>query len=323
MIISSASYRRLVDRAPATIQAGRARYASAQQAVSANTPGVPAQTFSEQAGKAFDGSSQTGMLTLDLSPELGTGYPATTGNLLARYLVLREGEEHEFSPRASSVLCFAMTGSGRAFREDEVIEWASGDVFLFPGGETLLFESPDADSVVFVVTDEPMLTSLGCTAPGEEDVQVQSTHFTAKTITAQFEDIQAKMPDAEPISRLELGSTPFEQSGCVAPGMAAGVALLEPGRNQPDHCHDADTISLCRQCDGVYSMIAGNRTEWVANAAILTPAGAVHSQHNTGEERVFSFYVQDRGPRVVRTWEPRSEGAQPEDTQAENSNAEA
>jgi hypothetical protein len=31
----------------------------------------------------------------------------------------------------------------------------------------------------------------------------------------------------------------------------------------------------------------------------------VHSQHNRGEQRLFSFYVQDLGPRNVRTWEPR------------------
>ena len=52
------------------------------------------------------------------------------------------------------------------------------------------------------------------------------------------------------------------------------------------------------------SLIEGNRIDWVPNAAILTPAGALHSQHNEGDSRMFSFFVQDRGPREVRTWEP-------------------
>ena len=38
---------------------------------------------------------------------------------------------------------------------------------------------------------------------------------------------------------------------------------------------------------------------------MLTLAAAVHSRHYRGERRLFSFYVQDRGPRNVRTWEPR------------------
>jgi len=309
MIISSESYRRLVSRAPATIQAGRAQYLTSPQTAPLNVSEPHAHMFSEGAGRAFEPSAPTGMHDLDRSSELGTAYPATTANLLARYLVLREGEEHEFLVQATSVLCYVIKGSGRAFREDEVIEWTTGDAFLYPGGQPLLFEAPDSDAVLFVVTDEPFLASLGCVAPPDDDAKVQSAHYTAKTIAAQFEDMQAgsKTPTKQAI--LKLGSAPFERAGCVAPLMAAGIATLEPGAEQAPHCHDADTISLCLECEKVFSVIDGNRCDWVPNAALLTPAGALHSQHNEGEKRMSSFFVQDRGPRGVRTWEPGHDAA--------------
>ncbi len=311
MIISSDSYRRLVSRAPATIQAGRAQYLTSPQTAPAAAPESRTHIFSENAGRAFDPSVSTGMLDVDRSSELGTSHPATTANLLARYLVLREGDEHEFVARATSVLCYVIKGSGRAFREDEVIEWTDGDAFLYPGGEPILFEAPNSDAVLFVVTDEPFLASLGFAAPPDDDAKVQSAHYTAKTIAAQFEDMQAGPGTPGKQAILNFGSTPFERTGCVAPLMAAGIATLAPAAEQAPHCHDADTISVCLECDKVFSLIDGNRCDWVPNAALLTPAGALHSQHNEGDKTVSSFFVQDRGPRRVRTWEPAKEEAWP------------
>ncbi len=309
MIISSESYRRLVSRAPATIQAGRAQYLTSPQAAPAGAAKSDAHIFSGQAGRAFDASAPTGILDFDRSSELGTAYPATTANLLARYLVLREGDEHEFLFRATSVLCYVIKGRGRAFREDEVIEWTEGDAFLYPGGEPILFEAPGSDAVLFVVTDEPFLASVGCAAPANEDAKVQSAHYTAKTIAAQFEDMQAGSETPAKQAILTLGSTPFERTGCVAPLMAAGLVTMEPGAEQAPHCHDADTLSVCLDCDKVFSMIDGKRCDWVPNALLLTPAGAPHSQHNEGGKRMFSFFVQDRGPRAVRTWEQPRDAA--------------
>lgn len=315
MIISSHSFRRLASRVPATIQAGRAQYLTSPQTAPVELPKPSAHIFSEQAGKAAEPAAPTGMIDFDLSSKLATAYPATTTNLLARYLVLREGEEYEFTAEATSVLCYVVKGSGRSFREDEVIEWTDGDAFLFPGGEVILNEAPDGNAVLFVVTDEPLLASLGCSAPTADAARVQSAHYTAKTIAAQLEDMKAGSKEPPTQMILKLGSTSFEQTGCVAPAMAAGIATMEPGAEQAPHCHDADTISLCLECDGVFSVIDGNRSDWIKNAALITPAGALHVQHNNGTKRMFSFFVQDRGPRAVRTWEPEQTEA---GAQAEN-----
>ena len=308
MIISSESYRRLASRVPATIQAGRAQYLTSPKTVSEATAKPAAHIFVDEAARAFDAAAPTGIIDLDLASKLGVRYPATTANLLARYLVLREGEEFELAIRASCVMCYVIKGSGRSFWEGEVIEWNEGDAFLYPGGgEAILNEAPNGNAVLFVVTDEPFMSMMGGSAPSPETARVKSAHYVARTITAQLEDMAEKSEQPRTQTVLQFGSTCFEDNGCVAPMIGAGIATLEAGTDQLPHCHDADTISLCLECDGVYSLVEGSRTEWLPNVAILTPAGAVHSQHAGGEGRMFSFFVQDRGPRAVRTWVPEKQ----------------
>jgi len=304
MVMSSSGFRHLVSRAPATIQATRAQYLPQIPAAEVKTS-TPAQVFVDEAARAFDSAAQTGTIELDRGSEMGLGYPATTTNLLARYLVLREDQELEFEVKASSVLCYAIKGSGRSFQEDEVIEWNEGDVFLLPGGVTILNEAPNGDAVLFVVTDEPLLAALGCAAPSFEEAQVKSTHYTAKTIAAQLEDMGSRAGEPATQAVLAFASSQYEQRGCVATAIGAGIATMEAGADQVLHCHDADTISLGLACESVHAVVEGDQIDWVENAAMLTPAGAAHSQHNRGEQRLFSFYVQDRGPRDARTWEPR------------------
>lgn len=303
MIISSESYRRLATRAPATIQGGRARYLTADQTAAVSAQELSAQVFSDQAERAFDAATPTGLIDLDRSSAVGARSPATTTNLLARYLVIREGEEFEFAVSASGVMCYVIQGSGRSFQEDEVIEWNAGDAFLFPGGETILNEAPESGAVLFVVTDEPFVSRLGCTVPAFDEAPVKSTHFVATTVAARLEDMVTGSESPPQWLNLNFASEPFEHAGCVAPVLGAGVATLAPGASQPAHCHDVDTISLCVECDGGYSLIEGSRVDWEVNAAILTPAGASHSLHSGSDNRLFSFFVQDRGPRPVRTWD--------------------
>jgi gentisate 1,2-dioxygenase len=303
MIISSESYRRLASRAPATIQGGRAQYLPAEQSAVVGTPKLSVHVFSDEAARAFDAAAQTGTIDFDRSSTLGGGYPATTSNLLVRYLVIRGGEEFEFAAQATSVLCYVINGSGRSFQEDEVIEWDNGDAFLFPGGEAILHEARDGDAVLFVVTDEPFVSMMGCTVAPVERARVKSTHYVGKTVAARLEDTAAGLQQPSEHAILNFVSAPFERNGCVAPMMAAGIATLAPGASQPEHCHDSDTISLPLECDGGYALIEARRVDLITNTAILTPAGAAHSQHSASQSRVFSFFVQDRGPRPVRTWD--------------------
>ena len=104
MIISSESYRRLASRAPATIQAGRAQYLTSPPSVDVEAAKLGARNFADEATRAFDVTAPTGTIDLDCSATLGSKHPATTPNLLARYLVIREGEELEFAAPATTAL---------------------------------------------------------------------------------------------------------------------------------------------------------------------------------------------------------------------------
>lgn len=343
MVISSAGYRHLVSRAPATIQAGRAQYLTAQEAATTHAARKSAQLFAQQAEKAFAASAQTGMIDLDTSLNADGDSPATTRNLLARYLVIREGEEFEFSAHATCLLFYVIKGSGRSFQEDEVIQWGSGDVFVFPGGEPILNEAPATDAVLFVVTDEPFVSMTGCSVPSRENARCKSTHYAAKTIQAKLEDmveqrerelaarkataeLKEMAEDKDTVEHSDLAehsdsvegetiaagaepeiliftSSEFENVGGVAPTLSAAIEMLDGGAQTQPHRHDVDTISLCLKSAGAYSMVETDRIEWKRNTVILTPAGASHCLHNVGDSRIFSFFVQDCGPRPVRTWQ--------------------
>ena len=351
MVISSAGYRHLASRAPATIQAGRAQYLTAQEAAAAAAVKEPVQVFAQQAQQAFAASAPTGMIDLDTSSNAGGDAPATTGNLLARYLVIREGEEFEFSAQATSVLFYVIRGSGRSFQESEVIEWSAGDVFVFPGGESILNEAPQGDAVLFVITDEPFVSMTGCRVPPREDARCKSTHFTVKAIQARLEDMveqhnrelaaaeekvlrvdAAARDDAaqgenaaqhseagdpgsvaakvdEPALQqasaeadiLVFASSQFEDIGCVAPTFSAAIEMLVGGAHTQPHCHDAETIYLPLKGEAAHITLGPERVDCQRNTAILMPSGAGYALHNGGEGRFFSFFIQDRGPRPVRT----------------------
>lgn len=307
MVTSSMNFRHLASRAPATIQATRAQYLTQPPLVEVNSS-AQAHVFTGELAAAFDPAAQTGTIELDRSEQLGLDFPATTTNLLARYLVVCEDTELEFEVQASSVLCYAMQGRGRSFQEDELIEWVEGDVFLLPGGAPIQIEAPSGNAVLFAVTDEPLLAALNCTAGTFDDARVKSTHYTAVTIAARLEDLASRSGDSATQAILGFASSAFEHRGCVAQAIGAGIATLEAGADQVPHSHDADTLSLCLECEGVHAMVGESQTEWLKNAVMLTPAGAVHSQHNRGAQRMFSFYVQDVGPRPVRSWMPDERG---------------
>jgi len=80
----------------------RALYYSSADGFNIKRPPVPAHVFRAERDRALDPSSPTGLLPLDLSPELEIGFPATTPLILARYARIRAGEH--------LATCFAATG---------------------------------------------------------------------------------------------------------------------------------------------------------------------------------------------------------------------
>ena len=81
----------------------------------------------------------------------------------------------------------------------------------------------------------------------------------------------------------------------VLPMMVAAINTLEAGGDQRPHRHNGVAITLALEGEGVYSLIEGQRIDWVTGAAQVTPAAELHSHHNRGSARMRSLVIQDEG----------------------------
>ena len=78
-----------------------------------NTRRCPAHQFLAERDRAFDPATPTGLIALDLSERLGTGFPATTPLMLTRYARIRAGERLTTRFKASGELYYVFEGERR------------------------------------------------------------------------------------------------------------------------------------------------------------------------------------------------------------------
>jgi gentisate 1,2-dioxygenase len=259
-------------------------------------PPVPRRQFLTERDRAFASSTPTGFITLDASDALETRYPATTPSLLAQYLRLRPGERFATRQRASGEVFFVMQGTGQSSNESAALNWRQGDLFCFPGGlETV--HSADGDiAILFCVSDEPLVVFQGLQPSREGESLVGTVHWPAEEIDKRLDTVYAR-----PNSKNEAGRAVLFSSQALAPArnilpmMVAAINTLEPGKDQRSHRHNGVAITLALEGEGVYSLIEGERIDWVIGAAQITPATELHSHHNRGSDRMRSLVIQDEG----------------------------
>src|SRR4029450_9668804 len=149
----------------------RARYYSSLDGFNIQKPKVPAHIFRAERGQAFDPDAPSGLVACDLSRELAIGspaaapppprelaigFPAPAPLVLARYARIHAGERLATRFAASGALYYVIRGSGEAAPGADVIAWGEGGAFCLPGGGEPV-HAPAADSLLYVVTNEPML----------------------------------------------------------------------------------------------------------------------------------------------------------------------
>ena len=64
---------------------------------------------------------------------------------------------------------------------------------------------------------------------------------------------------------------------------------------QRPHRHNSAAMTLPIQCEGIYSVIEGERVDWHPYAIMITPPADLHEHHNEGDEQMRSLVVQDGG----------------------------
>lgn len=282
------------DVAAATVYSRRARYASAANNFTFAWPPVPARQFLAERDQAFDPAGPSGLIPLDASDALGTAYPATTPVLLLSYLKLRAGETLETELAASGEIFYAMRGHGRSRNGADAIAWAAGDLFCFPGGGLSRHRAGAEDSLLMLATNEPLLALEGLRPPAPGRARIETVHWRAAAIRAEFETVWRRPITAETTGHAVLFSSPaLAPSTNTIPSINVAINTLEAGRDQRPHRHNGVAVTLALEAEGVYSTVEGERIDWSRGAVQITPPAALHSHHNRGPKRMACVIFQD------------------------------
>jgi gentisate 1,2-dioxygenase len=241
----------------------------------------------------------------DLSHELQTPWPATSPGLLASFIRLGEGERFSSSPVATSELFYVLRGAGTMEVDGARHVWAEGDLFVLPGGVPSDHEAV-ADSVLYHVTDEPLLAHLGV-APTAR--RFQPTLFAAEQLSAELARVAAE-PGASDRNRVAvlMGTAPQTQTLTVTHTLWAMLGHVPVGAVQPPHRHQSVALDLVVGCaPGCFTLVGPEldrgtgqivdpvRVDWEAGAAFVTPPGLWHSHHNESGHEARILPIQDAG----------------------------
>ena len=281
---------------PASEAQSRALYFNTGNAFNIKLPEVPDRSFTDEPARALHPDTPTGLIACDRSAEMGCAHPATTPLVLARYARIRRGESLETNFVASGVVAYVITGSGTTDCGSETVTWTTGDVFVLPGGQKLVHRAADADAVLWIVTNEPLLAFERLQAPSASDSPTDVVHFPADEIERQIEQIYSVGRGNDIAgSALIFASTKQEAIRNVLPTLTVAMNTLPPGVTQRAHRHNSVAVSLVIDGESCHSTIDGRRKDWSQWATTVTPPTAAHSHHNGGDKRATFLIVQDGG----------------------------
>ena len=281
---------------PSTLEtpcAQRALYWAAANNFQQLQPDVPSHVFVAERDRAVDPETGTALIPLDLSDRLGLGYPATVPNLLARYVRIAGSDETSYELASSGEVYYVIEGSGTVTKNGESIAWATGDVFVLPGGDRTQIRTHDDDALLWMVTDEPALSYFGVE---RTRLHQDAVHYPAETTAREMALIHARADDGTQSGKAVLFTrADLETTHLATPTLAFALNSLPPGEDQPPHRHNAAALTLCIQGDGVHSTVDGRKVDWQDRAVMVTPPSALHSHHNRGPDMMYSVVAQDGG----------------------------
>src|SRR4029450_8161349 len=189
-------------------------------------PKVPAHIFRAERDRAFDPAAPTGLVACDLSRELAIGFPATAPLVLARYARIHAGERFATRFAASGALYYVIRGSGESAQGADVIAWDEGDAFCLPGGGEPV-HAPAADSLLYVVTNEPMLAFERLQPPGAGRAALEAGDFPADEIGRERDTIHRVGLTAEmPGKSISFGTAGLEADHVALPSFTFSLNSL-------------------------------------------------------------------------------------------------
>ena len=228
---------------------------------------------------------------MDVRSELNLDYPATTASLLARYLIVLEGEDYSHQFDSANEVYVVISGVGESVVDGETIDWQAGDIMYLPGGRMIHLQA-SARAVLLVVTDEPLLLYFG-THVDEGRRGLSPTLFTRADIAATLDRMSDQSDQDVPGKAFVLMPVAADGVRSKRSVMAMALNTLEGHSAQRAHRHSPAALTLGLEASLLHSVVNGERVDWSQYALMLTPPNAVHSHHNEGPSRMISFFVQD------------------------------
>ncbi|MBM08828.1 MAG: hypothetical protein CMF69_04520 [Magnetovibrio sp.] len=273
----------------------RAIYNSPENFFDWSWPKVPRHQFLNERNYAYDPAGITRLIELDISQALETAYPATTPAILARYIKIQASEKISHSFIASGEIFYVLEGNGESRNRNDTVLWGKGDVFCFPGGNETI-HSAELTSILFSVTNEPLLSFDRLQAPAPKNSHTKTAHWPHDEIEKHLQQVYIRPKTAETSGvAIQLSTSATAPSRNTVPMINTAINTLESGDDQRPHRHNGAAITLAIEGEGIYSLIEGEKVSWVTGAAQITPAAELHSHHNRGNRRMRSFVIQDEG----------------------------
>ena len=281
---------------PNTPYTSRAVYLTPSNGFGNQLPKVPAHIFVAERDQAFNPATGTAIINLDLSDELKTAYPATTPNLLARYVRVKVGETQCLNLTTAGEVYYLLEGVGSIAKGEDLINWVEGDSVCLPGGGETVITAKDTDCVIYSVTDEPTLSWHGAESPATKSGPIEAVHYPGDEVMRLLSDVQQRETEEEMTGRFVLFTNAGAQTtNTVTRTISLAINSLEPGGIQTPHRHNAAALTLCLGGSDVYSMIEGEKVQWQRHAVMVTPPAELHAHHNEGEDMMLSLVAQDGG----------------------------
>ena len=274
----------------------RAIWNTPENAFDWSWPKVPRHQFLTEKDKAYDFDGKSLLIPLDISDVLKTSYLATTPSILARYIRINSKKNITHNLKTSGEIYYVLEGKGSSENRDDIIEWSKGDVFCFPGGKDTLHSSEAENSILFLVTNEPLLFFEQLSPSLDKNSNVLASHWPYEKTISFLED-RYKRPKTKETSGVAVLFSTEETlpSRNTIPSINTSINTLESGGDQRPHRHNGVAITLAIEGEKVYSMIEDEKIFWKNGVAQITPASELHSHHNRGKKRMISFVVQDEG----------------------------
>lgn len=280
------------------------RYFEYTQAADPIGSGAIAKVPFANFGSELHQSGPTRMIALDVSAQLGCPGPATSPALCANFARILAGEVLAANFNATSQLFYVMSGNGHTAFDGLDIPWQTGDFVVLPAGADIRHFA-DADAVLYLVHDEPLLRYLGVTA---DQQRFQPTLYTAED---SRRELAAAQQAAETVKRnrisVLLANKAMDQTLTVTHTLWAMLGVLPRGAVQLPHRHQSVALDLILDCaPGCYTLVGPRisstgqivnptRVDWLPYSAFITPPGYWHAHYNESATEAHLLPLQDAG----------------------------